>query len=173
MLRHTCVYIHCWRWASVAFYFHIGKLLMLQFKLRFHIHDNINSLLITGLIMRGKISNVFRAFGSSLFGSAARIMFWNSAGTWARVWKIDATRGRGQRCGRIARETASAVTRCCSNLARLVDPIKVESTTSGSNVNVYHYSYLNQIGFQLLVRHLNEKQRYPLCSQCLIKVLFY
>ena len=73
--------------------------------------------------MRDKISNVFRAFGSSLFGSAARIMFWNSAGTRARVWKIDAMRGRGQRCGRIARETASAVTRCCSNLARLADPI--------------------------------------------------
>ena len=41
-------------------------------------------------------------------------------------WKNDATRGRGQCCGRIARETASAVTRCCSNLAQLADPIEKE-----------------------------------------------
>ena len=77
--------------------------------------------------MHGKISNVFHAIGSSLFsstGSAVQIMFWNSAGTRARAsrhtmvfWKFYAMRGRGQRCSRIARETASAMMRCCSNLA--------------------------------------------------------
>ena len=78
------VYICCWWKASVFFCFHIGKLQMMLSKLRFHIHDNILSFLIAGLIMWGKKSNGFRATGSLLIGStgsAAWIMFWNSAGT--------------------------------------------------------------------------------------------
>ena len=69
------------------FCFHIGKLQMMLSKLRFHIHDNITSFFIAGLIMWGKKSNGFRAIGSLLIGStgsAACITFWDSAGT--RAW---------------------------------------------------------------------------------------
>ena len=130
----ACLYNHCWQWTSVAFCFHIGKFQILQFKLRFNIYANIASfLLIAVVIMRGKYQMYFAqsacrcmvplvplrelCFGTALAPERVR------PGTQWCFGKDDATRGRGQSCGRIARETASAVTRCCSNLARLADPI--------------------------------------------------
>ena len=68
VMLHAHVNIHCWRWASVAFCFHVDQ--MLQFKLWFHIHDyrfiidSRNDCAWQNI----KCTSNF-AIGSSLFGS--------------------------------------------------------------------------------------------------------